>query len=308
MLLIIVAAGCGGAEDIPQPLVTSDSTLSYTFDSPTRTVRLPTELKEISGIAILDEHHVVAVQDEEGILFVVDLQTGNPVEQWKFGGRRDYEDLVLLNDTVYVIESDGTLYEVTGWRGPNATTREIDTGLSSRYDTEGLAYDAGRLFIGCKEYPGDNLEGYRAVYAFDVAAERLIEKPAYLLSIEEMAPYARAAQPRDLEGKLRALIEGRLYEFGIQPSALAFHPITGELYVLSAETKAIAVLGRDGRLRHVHLLPQALFRQPEGMAFYPNGDLLISNEINVGPATIHLFTYRREAAPKVKTESQKATG
>lgn len=309
LLIILILAGCREAEDNPQPLVAPDSTAPYTFESPTRTTPLPDILKEISGMALLDDGHVVAIQDEAGILFVIDLETGRSVEQWKFGGRRDYEDLVLLDDRVVVLESNGTLFEVTDWRGPNATTREIETGLSSRFDTEGLAYDdsTGRLLLACKEYPGDNLDGYRAVYAFDIVTGRLNAEPAYLLSIAEMAPYARTAEPRNLEEKLRALIEGRKYEFGIQPSALAFHPVTGELYVLSAETKAIAVLGRDGRLRHVHLLPQALFRQPEGITFYPNGDLLISNETNAGPATIHLFTYQANAAPALEEDGNKAT-
>ena len=49
------------------------------------------------------------------------------------------------------------------------------------YDTEGLAYDAAnhRLLIACKEFPGKDLKGYKAIYAFDLKQKRLLPEPTF---------------------------------------------------------------------------------------------------------------------------------
>jgi hypothetical protein len=59
-------------------------------------------------------------------------------------------------------------------------------------------------------------------------------------------------------------------------------------------TKAVVVLAASGALLAVHLLPEALFKQPEGIAFLADGDLFISNEGGGGQGTLLRFTYRAE--------------
>ena len=61
------------------------------------------------------------------------------------------------------------------------------------------------------------------------------------------------------------------------PSALAIHPITNELYVLSASERMIVVYEGDV-VKQVLLLSPDEFYKPEGLDFLSNGDMVICNE------------------------------
>ena len=78
---------------------------------------------------------------------------------------------------------------------------------------------------------------------------------------------------------------------GFKPSALAVHPITGELFVLSSVLKVLVVLAEDGSITAVLPLDGELLEQPEGMAFLPNGDLFISSEGVKKKARLLRFNY-----------------
>ena len=48
----------------------------------------------------------------------------------------------------------------------------------------------------------------------------------------------------------------------------------------------------SGRILEAHTLPEHLFPQPEGLAFFPDGTLFIANEGVNGPATLLRFDER----------------
>src|SRR5690606_37212141 len=76
---------------------------------------------------------------------------------------------------------------------------------------------------------------------------------------------------------------------GFKPSGLAVHPVTQEIYVLSSVRKAIVVLGADGSVTGAATLPEALLNQPEGLAFLPNGDLVLSSEGGIRGALMRFY-------------------
>jgi WD40 repeat protein len=77
------------------------------------------------------------------------------------------------------------------------------------------------------------------------------------------------------------------------PSALAIHPLTNEIYVISSVHKQLLVLSSDGTIKETHQLTSKQFIQPEGMAFAANGDLYISNEGRGGDGNILHFRYQK---------------
>lgn len=266
----------------------------YRFDQPAAQFELPSSLHEISGLTVLDDRHLGAVQDEQANLYVIDLETGEVVGSEDFGKDDDYEGLERVGSRVYALRSDGTLFEIEDWTAPKRDARKLDTDLSSRYDTEGLAYDAAnhRLLIACKEYAGKNLKRQRAIYAYDLEAGHLLPDPVFTISLGALERYR---PPTDaLSEGLRKLAAPLADLEGFKPSALAFHPITGHLYVLSSVMKAVVVLDATGDLFAVHPLPEALFKQPEGITFLADGDLFISNEGGEGNGTLLRFSYQPE--------------
>ncbi|HON53012.1 MAG TPA: hypothetical protein PLS12_07370, partial [Bacteroidales bacterium] len=65
--------------------------------------------------------------------------------------------------------------------------------------------------------------------------------------------------------------------FEINPSGIAIHPQTKDLYVLSALDRCIAVYS-EKKLQHVYVLPAEIYYKPEGIGFLPNGDMILSSE------------------------------
>ena len=253
-------AGGGGATSAAVP---------YRLDAPDAVVALPGELQEVSGLTLLPSGRVGAVQDEAGVIYEVDPGTGDVVSRERFGDAGDYEGLELTPDAVWVLESDGDLYRTRRAADGGVETERFETALRSRNDTEGLGYDAAgdRLLVACKEDPGADLEGVRAVYAFDLQALALSERPVFTLD--------------------RSAVDG---DERFKPSALAVRPATGQIYVLSSVRKALAVVEPDGTLAAVVELPPSLYPQPEGIAFAADGTLFISNEGPVGAGTLLRFT------------------
>jgi uncharacterized protein YjiK len=273
--LALLAAACGDAPSTAasrasasgpagRPAPDSAAVVPYTLTAPAAVVELPDELREISGLTVLESGRLGAVQDESGTLYELDAATGAVLSREAFDARGDYEGVEQAGDDVWVLQSNGDLTRLR--RGAEAEV--FETALAGRNDTEGLAYDAAgnRLLIACKENPGNGLGDVRAVYAFDLASETLSAAPVFTMDRTRL----------DAEDPFK-------------PSAIAVRPGTGEAYVLSSVRRALAVVRADGTLLAVVELPEALYPQPEGIAFAPDGTLYISNEGPDGPDTLLRF-------------------
>lgn len=273
LTLLTLGACADGSRSAPPP--GPDDGVPYRLDAPDAVVELPAELQEISGLTVLPSGRLGAVQDETGTVFEVDPATGAIVDRLDFEGAGDFEGVELVpGDAVWALRSDGDLYRI--WRDSTGApaVRKIETALKSRNDTEGLAYDpaGGRLLVACKEWPGedpetgDNYDDVRTIYAFDLDTETLSERPVVFL-------------PRDT-------VDG---DVNFRPSALAVHPQTGHLYVLSSVRAAIAVVGADGAVLGVLDFPPGLLPQPEGLAFTADGTLYVASEGGAGPGRLARF-------------------
>ena len=266
--------------------------MAYQFDAPDATFELPKKLREISGLTRLDDQHLGAIQDEKGILFILDAETGEVVREHDFGDRGDYEGVELAHERVYVLDSDGDLFILKNWDEKKDKAKKIETPLSSRQDTEGLAFDTAnnRLLILCKEDPGNDLEDLRAIYAYDLATETFIEAPVFTIHFDTL--HDQIGEDNPINAALRRLAKPFADLRDFKPAALAVHPLTGELFAVSSVRKVLVILSPTGELTSAVDLPEELFLQPEGLAFLSNGDLFIANEGGGGRGTLHRFNAR----------------
>ncbi|MBZ0242000.1 MAG: SdiA-regulated domain-containing protein, partial [Bacteroidales bacterium] len=114
---------------------------TYDLSKPDKVFELPVVLDEISGLAYDDVNdRLIAVQDELGYLFFIDPVNGSLIGRVKFGKPGDYEGLTLVNDTVFVVRSDGRIYSVANYDKASLSTNSYKTPLSTKNDVEGLAY------------------------------------------------------------------------------------------------------------------------------------------------------------------------
>jgi uncharacterized protein YjiK len=74
---------------------------------------------------------------------------------------------------------------------------------------------------------------------------------------------------------------------------VAYHPSDGALYVLASRPPSIAVFEPSGELRGAAVLPSSLLPQPEGIAFLPDGTLILSTEAAGNVARLVHYTPQR---------------
>ncbi len=264
----------------------------YDLDRPEKSQKLPKVLTEVSGLSFAGENSVYCVQDEKGMIYLYDLDKEEIIEETTFGNPGDFEGIAKVEDWIYVLRSDGKLYSFqqpkTGKKLGKVS--EIYLSLGPQCNAEGLGYDMRnlRLLIACKGL-SKNKTAEKRFYEVDVQLDKIKANLIFSLSAAAMQDpinwmdrehYARSAASRK---KMKTF----------NPSGIAKHPITEDLYVLSSSGKFLTVLSENGKLKQIIPLNSDRFRQPEGITFDGNGNLFISNEGQGGRAVIYLFTYTR---------------
>ena len=229
---------------------------------------LPKVLKEVSGIAWLGSDQLLALQDEEGILFVYDLKMEEIVKRIPFGDDGDYEGLAVHGNDAYVLRNDGTLFQISDFRSPERIVDIYETDFKKRNNMESLTWDVkgNRLLLIPKDYDFDT-DRVKGIYAFSIEEKRLSPEPIYRIDMKDKA--LKDFRKKDDNETFR-------------PSDLAVHPVDGEIYVLDGANPKMVVLNTDGDLIEVIDFKKKDFPQPEGLTFSPDGKLFISNEQKKG--------------------------
>ncbi|GAB5520584.1 MAG: hypothetical protein RhofKO_28350 [Rhodothermales bacterium] len=288
-LLLIALLACSPSSSPPGGIMAD---VPYDLHHPSETMELDNELFEISGLTVIDMNTIAAVQDEKGRVYFLDAKTGAIRSEFKFSDRGDYEGIERVGDVLWVLESDGDLYEIKDWNTDDEDTDKHENALKSKHDTEGLAYDPinNRLLIACKEYSVKGEKDKKAIYAFDLRTEELIEQPLFLIDKAEVQQTLNTTSARErLNDRIRDLLSSAVDLSGFKPSALARHPLTNDWYLLSSVRKMLVVLDAAGAVKAVESLSSDVYAQPEGIAFMPDGTLYISNEGLDGPPTLLRF-------------------
>ncbi|MEG9326845.1 SdiA-regulated domain-containing protein [Salinimicrobium catena] len=235
-----------------------------------KTWELPDVLEEVSGIVFLDAQRVACVQDEKGMVYIYDLSSEEIVREIHFAGNGDYEGIAVAKNVLYVVKSNGSIYEITNFSSEEPKVTEHSTRLSRNNDVEGLFFDKNknRLLLVVKE-KDPQAKDYKGIYAFDLAQKKLLKAPAYKMRFEGR-PFGRADRD-DVQNIFK-------------PSEVAMNS-AGEIFVLEGENPQLLVLDPSGKTKALYRLDKDDFPQPEGLAFDPAGNLYISNEGK--PGTIH---------------------
>lgn len=258
----------------------------FNVNHPDETVSLPGRLKEISGICLYAPHKLACVQDEKGIIFIYDLKKNKLLAGIKFSKDRDYEGIANVADSIFVLCSNGELFKVWNLDADTIHSETIPTILTKQNNCEGLCYDKtnDRLLIACKGRPIRNTApaSAHAVYAFDLKQREVQTQPVFLIYPDSVK------QLLESEGQSTRIIKesGEEIPFDFAPSELNIDPVTGDIYMISSFGKTLIVLDNAGNLKCAIRLDVKLYRQPEGLTFKSNGDLIISNEGKEGRATL----------------------
>ncbi|MEP6684846.1 MAG: SdiA-regulated domain-containing protein [Parafilimonas sp.] len=250
----------------------------YNLENPVK-VNLKSNLDEISGINYYaKDTSVFAISDASGELYKIFPDRNVMVQKWKFGKNQDYEDLQLHDSIFYILSSSGNIVRIKFITADSLQTFEYNFP-EQKVEFETLYFDSSlnQLILICKDCKEDKKKEV-STFAFDIATQKYTNGP-YKIDADKIAAMLH-------EDKIK-----------FKPSAAAINPLTHELYILSSVNKAIVVADKNGNVKNVYELNPSKYKQPEGIAFTPKGDLLISNEsAKEGAANILIIKYKKKSA------------
>ncbi|PHI19427.1 hypothetical protein CEQ90_12975 [Lewinellaceae bacterium SD302] len=268
--------------------------VGYDFDHPTLLAKLPKKLKEISGLSLSPRNNeLLAVQDEDGLFFRLDIRDGQLLGSTEFWKDGDYEGIEAVGEDIWIVKSTGTLYKITNPGTGGQEVTKYNGFLSEENDVEGLTYDRAnnRLLLSCKSHYGGFTET-RSVFSFDLATRQFKGRPVFTVGREALKDYLMQCPKSSRHEKIFEFVSEKK-DFNLGPSAIGIHPITGRIFIASSAGKLILVLTPDGKVEHLRRLDKKIFPQPEGLAFTSDGTLYISTEARDDePAKIYRLPYQ----------------
>lgn len=274
--------------------------IAYALDRPDQVLNLPDRLLEVSGLTSIDHQTFACVQDEKGIVFIYDAKENAIQKEYNFHLDGDYEGITEAHGDMYVLRSDGMLFEITDYKNPGYEVKKYDTGIPAE-DNEGLCFDPqeDRLLIGSKSKPTNESKktSKRVIYGFDLKTHKLSSEPAFEFDVDQLEAFAKSNKV-PLPAKVKKDGTRKEPKLKFKTSAIAIHPVTGELYLLSAKDHFIFVFDREGKLLIMQPLDEKRYNKAEGITFYDNGDMLITNEGDDDPdelkkPTALRFSYKK---------------
>ncbi|NPA67664.1 MAG: hypothetical protein GXO50_03545 [Chlorobi bacterium] len=273
--------------------------IPYSLSEPDKTYRLTEELKEISGLTVSGKQKLACIQDEKGIIYLFNLNTGKTEQKIHFAGKGDFEALEIIKNNMWAVKSNGTLYEIKNIFSKNK--RKIvkhKTFLTEKNNIEGLCADSNseNLLIACKGYPfpkNKKHKKYKAVYKFNIKTEKLEPSPFLLINTDSVKKYQNYNHAAKLGLKSLNLINLPDGDISFQPSGIAIHPISKNIYITASVGKSLIILSPKGKILSVTKLDKKIFPQPEGICFDSVGTLFISNEGKNKKATILKFSPKK---------------
>ncbi|WP_181163605.1 SdiA-regulated domain-containing protein [Pontibacter mangrovi] len=275
-------AGSGAATvqqaSLAGPLVLGNAKVNA-FARPEASWVLPAELREVSGIALLDDERMACVQDEKGSIFIYNLKDQELEKEYPFGAAGDYEGLAVDGSTAYVLRSDGTVFQVKEFESSKPQVKKYKSALAASQNTEGLALDKAdnRLLIACKGHD-KTLGKNKGIYELSLESGKMRPEPVITIPLEQELLQATTDKKKK-----------DLYDV-LQPSSLEIHPLTGEHYLLDAVNGRIMLVSEDGKLSSVTTLDKKMLRQAEGLSFGSNGEVYIASEgSKKGRGVIHKY-------------------
>ena len=237
---------------------------------------LPRRLREISGLAMTADHRLLAHNDEAGIVFEVDARDGSVVKEFQLADLADpvaddFEGIAVADGWIYLVTSAGRLYECReGADGASVLFQGYATGAGRDCEIEGLAYDEGRreLVLMCKNARSDDLLGELAMFRWSVDEKALSGER----TVVPVGDFAR-----------------RIGANRFQPSGIERHPVSGNWFVVAARQAALAEVTPEGQVLDVRRFEAPWHRQVEGIAFAPDGALIVADEGGRARGTLTVY-------------------
>lgn len=285
-IILLLFGACGQYSNTSENRLVSFN-FPYNLQEPDIIYELPPVLDEISALSISNNNEVICLQDEDAVIFIYDLEANMISNRFLFGESNDFEGVEVVDETIYVLESNGRINEINNLGQENQEVIVHKNFLSSKNNAEGLGYDAetNSLLIACKGKAGDGkrMEEKKAIYRFDLRTKTLEVEPIILFRKEDLYNYIEANNLNELSFKLKK-------KMPFNPSGIAVKD--GFYYTIASIGNMLIVTDKVGNIRYVSPIGKGFLPKPEGIAFDKDNRLIIASEAKNGNGRIAVFSQR----------------
>jgi uncharacterized protein YjiK len=242
---------------------------------------MPPELREISGLVLTPDGRILTHDDEVSKIYAIDPRKGILLKQFTLGSgiRGDFESIAMAGNDIYLLESDGVLYQFQeGEDGAGVPYSVIDLHLKKQCEFESMVYqaDSNWLVMPCKNAKDKSLEHNLVIYRW-----KLDGPQSNRLSMITI-PFAQ-------------LIGSNKWK-SLHPSDITIDPASGNFVMITSHEKALIEMTTAGDLVRSEPLPEG-HDQPEGIAITKDSILMLSDEATRNPAAITLYRWHPSQKP-----------
>ncbi len=247
--------------------------------------KLPSELQEISGLSLSeDQKYLLAVQDENGIIYYLDKNTGELIKKLDFKIDGDYEGVCYNDGLCYVLKSSGTIYEID-LADKELAVKKHKGLLEKTTDHEGITFDKmkNKFVVCCKDSEGlgEQYKNTRFIYSLDL--QKRTKEVFFTLSRREVIEYLRSScSSEEIEEDHDKIFDMKRDYLHAGPSGICIHPINGLVYTICSKGKYMFICTRKGEIKKVIKFDKSILPQPEGIVIDVDGTMYISSENEKG--------------------------
>jgi len=257
--------------------------LPYDLNNPDLVIYPGSFLENIVGLDIYSDREVAIVPESPGIIYMIDHKKSKISGQWRTVSRGKTSGLAIHSNTVFQVKTNGMIYGKRYIDTRKPKTLKTNPLLPGKTEPYGLAMDRRmqRLLLVCKNpvVQGVPMKNYCGVYRFNPYTR---QDSSELICVVDLRPVNKAGNPATrsmVYGTFNTDKDRREKPKLFSPSGLGLHPVTDELYILSAESNQLIVTNQEGELQHMVKLDDELFQQCEAMTIGEDGMLYISTVI-----------------------------
>ena len=248
---------------------------------------LPMGIESFSDIAFLDSTILICLQEDKSSLVLFDLYSNQVSTPITINLPNKIIDFSRIDSTIILLDDQVQVHFLLPPYDSSSLVTENDILGDWKSAATCIHESTKRMFILTQNNLEIDNPISNSIYTYTISKRKLNEKALFDISISDIEMFAienNIATPQNKFTDLSDSLSPQIFN----PSAMAIHPKTNDIYILSSENRSIVVFNQFGEVQDLFFLDEKLVSNPKAMTFHPSGDLLISNSDLMSPAIVRL--------------------
>lgn len=256
----------------------------FKLSSPSKITMLPMGVESFSGISFLDSLVLICLQEESGSIVLLNLNNNNTSGPLNLNLPTKIIDFSCIDSSMILVDDKMQVHFLSP--PYDSSSLVTDNNVLCEWKSAATCIHAStkRLFILSKSNLENENPISNSVYTYSLSKRKLNEKSLFDISVNEIEAFALQ---NNISLSTKAINQlDTTTELIFNPCAIAVHPKTNEIYVLSSENRSIVIFDQFGKIINLVFLDEKQFSNPTAMTFHSTGDILISNSDLMSPAIV----------------------